>query len=210
MKSNQLDLDSSNVANIIGLVPEEYRKEKHLFSIQAEQNENGKYLFVIRGTREKDNFKFIVTQFKRGHICSVDKIAHTPDPDIIACASNAPEPPIFLYSLREQKLLSYTRNLGGRHVFTHNCSTHDWLLSTRKDGNITVEKTPDYKVISKVETGPYTSEVKIRLFSPMKKVYINCNQQRLLPLTNDGVVDDQLVRSSLPKTWKCVMKMQMD
>lgn len=194
MKSNQLDLDLSSVADIIGFVPEEYRKEKHLFSIHAEQNENGVNLFVIRGTREKDNFKFIVTQFKRGHICSVDKIAHTPDPDIIACASNAPEPQIFLYSLGEQKLLGYTRNLGGRYVFTHNCSTHDWLLSTRKNGNITVEKTP-------------VDGAKFRLFSPEQIMNTYTSMPRLLPLTNGGFVDDELVRSSLPKTWKCVMKM---
>jgi hypothetical protein len=49
-------------------------------------------------------------------------------------------------------------------------------------GNMTIEKTPDYKVISKVETGPHTSEVKIRLFSPMKKsMNTDPNQPGLLP-----------------------------
>ena len=128
-----LGLDLSNIINMAEFtrqVPAEYRIAKCRFSIHAEQNEKGENLFVIRGTREEDNAIFIVSQFKRCHIGSVNKISRTPDPDIIACASNAPKPPIFLYSLREQKLLGYTSNCGGRYVITHNGIIHDWLLST--------------------------------------------------------------------------------
>jgi hypothetical protein len=87
-------------------------------------------------------------------------------------------------------------------LITRNDSTHDGLVSRHENREITVAKAPEYEVISRVDTGPSTTVVRIRLFSPEKKgTTVNPKQPLdLQPLTNDGKVDDQLVRPSLPKS----------